>query len=134
MNDDATNKSSAARSERREDAHHYAVQEQRREDQRREDRREAIERENRIEARFASSCQSLPPTSGSSIPGFKSNKSFDSLPPFSGDAGQSFRHWQEEFMSKASIVGMQHDNLRELRLKLAGAARAHHYEIGRAHV
>ena len=30
-------------------------------------------------------------------------------------------------MSKASIVGMQHDNLRELRLKLVGAARTHHY-------
>ena len=30
-------------------------------------------------------------------------------------------------MSKATIVGIQHDNLREIRLKLAGAARAHHY-------
>ena len=34
-------------------------------------------------------------------------------------------------MSKASIVGMQHDNLPELRLpvKLAGAARAHHHGL-----
>jgi hypothetical protein len=30
-------------------------------------------------------------------------------------------------MSKASIVGKRHDNLRELRLKLASSARAHHY-------
>ena len=48
--------------QRREGVHHYTEQEQRREDQCRKDRHEAIEREARIEARFASSCQSLPPT------------------------------------------------------------------------
>ena len=30
-------------------------------------------------------------------------------------------------MSKAGIVGVHHDNLRELRLKLTGPARAHYY-------
>ena len=69
---------------------------QHREDQR-EDRREAIEWEACLEARFTSLFQSLPPTSGGSVPGLKSNKSFDSLPPFSGDAGQSFRQWHEKF-------------------------------------
>ena len=99
----------------------------RREEQRREDRREAYEREERLEARLARTFQAPLPTSGGSATGFRSNKSFDALPPFSGDGGQSFRSWHDEFMSKASIVGMQHDNLRELRLKLAGSARAHHY-------
>jgi hypothetical protein len=61
-----------------------------------------------------------------SATGFKSNKSFDALPLFSGDKDQSFRSWRAEFMSKAGIVGIHHDNLRELRLKLTGSARAHY--------
>ena len=114
--------------QRREDEYRREAQEQRREDQRREDRQEAFAREARLEARLTSAFQVAPQTyPGSSTTGFKSNKSFDTLPIFSGDAGQSFRSWQDEFMSKASIVGLQHDNLRELRLKLAGSARAHHY-------
>jgi hypothetical protein len=59
--------------------------------------------------------------------GFKSNKAFDTLPLFSGENSQSFHPWHEEFMSKAGIVGVHHDNLRELRLKLTGPARAHYY-------
>ena len=78
MSGDATNKSEErAADQRLEDAPRSAAQEQRREDRRGEDRREAIEGEARLEARFASSFQSLPPTSGGSVPGFKPNKSFD---------------------------------------------------------
>ncbi len=42
---------------------------------------------------------------------------------FSWDNGQSFGHWSVEFMAKAGIVAVEHDNLRELRLKLTGPAR-----------
>ena len=114
--------------QRSEDESRREAQEQRFEDQCREDRREVYEREIHLEARLTSAFQvAQQPYPGSSTTSFKSNKSFDTLPTFSGDAGQSFRSWQDEFMSKASIVGLQHDNLRELRLKLAGSARAHHY-------
>jgi len=110
----------------------------RREEQRREDRREAAAREERLEARIAEREARLeahllhtpatvavgPAVATSS---FKSNKAFDALPFFSGENSQSFRPWHEEFMSKAGIVGVHHDNLRELRLKLTGPARAHYY-------
>jgi hypothetical protein len=43
---------------------------------------------------------------------------------FSVDHGQSFRHRSVEFMAKAGIVGVEHDNLRELRLEPAGSARS----------
>ncbi len=59
-----------------------------------------------------------------STAGFQSNIDFAALPSFSGN---NFREWQDEFMSKASIVGVHHDNLREFRLKLTGAARAHYH-------
>ena len=108
-------------------------------DQYREDRREAAataaaaaaaaaEREDRLEARIASLLQTPAAVRGGSVAasGFKSNKSFEALPLFSGDSGQSFRHWHAEFMSTAGIVGVHHDNLRELLLKLSGSARAHY--------
>ena len=114
--------------------------EERREEQRREDRREAAERAGRLEDRIAEATeraallearlvQATSTTVGGSAPtsGFRSNKAFDTLPLFSGDNNQPFRPWHEEFMSKAGIVGVNHDNLRELRLKLTGPARAHYY-------
>ena len=111
--------------------------EERREEQRREDRREAAEREARLETRIAErearlearllQTPSTAPVGPTSTSGFKSNKAFDLLPLFSGENSQSFRSWHEEFMSKAGIVGVHHDNLRELRLKLTGPARAHYY-------
>ena len=127
--------------QRREDDRRREDQEQRREDrreeQRREDRREAAEREERLENRIAErearlearllQTPSFATVGPASTSGFKSNKAFDTLPLFSGDNNQSFRAWHEEFMSKAGIVGVHHDNLRELRLKLTGPARAHYY-------
>ena len=115
------------REERRED-------DRRREDERREDRREAAAtaaaREARLEAVIASlSLLKAPPVATArmaSTAGFKSNKSFEAVLAFSGDHGQSFRHWSAEFMAKAGIVGVQHDNLRELRLKLTGPAREYY--------
>jgi hypothetical protein len=130
-----------AADQRREDDRRREDQEQRREDrreeQRREDRREAAEREERLANRFAEREARLEarllqtPSIATVVPastfGFKSNKAFDTLSLFSGDNNQSFRAWHEEFMSKAGIVGVHHDNLRELRLKLTGPARAHYY-------
>ena len=108
-----------------------------REEQRREDRREAAERVERLEERVAEQAallearllQSTSTTVGgpASTSGFRPKKAFDTLPLFSGDNNQPFRPWHEEFMSKAGIVGVHHDNLRELRLKLTGPARAHYY-------
>ena len=127
--------------QRREDEQRREDQEQRREErreeQRREDRREAAERDERLEARTAErearlearllQTPSVASVGPASTFGFKSNKAFDTLQLFSGDNNQSFRSWHEEFMSKAGIVGVHHDNLRELRLKLTGPARAHYY-------
>ena len=104
-----------------------AEREDRREQQRREDLR--VDREERQEARRAGQAAHLqtPPAASvdpNSTAGFQSNKAFATLPTF---GGAHFRAWQEEFMSKASIVGVHHDNLRELRLKLTGDARAHYH-------
>ena len=105
---DTMNKSSAEWSAPRINATRMRTNTLRRRQRREDQRSEAIEWEACLEARWF---QSLQPTPGGSVPGFKSNKSFDSLPPFrvSGDAGQSFRQWHEEFISnlKASIVGMR---------------------------
>ena len=110
-----------------------------RREERREDRREAAEREERLEARIAEREARLearllqPPSAAAarlaseSNSGFRSNKAFDTLPLFSGANNQPFRSWNEEFVSIAGIVGVHHDNLRELRLKLTGPARAHYY-------
>jgi hypothetical protein len=110
-----------------------------RREERREDRREAAEREERLEARIAEREARLearllqPPSAAAarlaseSNSGFRSNKAFDMLPLFSGANNQPFRSWNEEFVSIAGIVGVHHDNLRELRLKLTGPARAHYY-------
>lgn len=107
-----------------------AEREDRREQQRREDQQEAANREDRQEARRAGQAAHLQTQAASEGPhstaGFQSNKAFAALPSFSG-SGDNFREWQEEFMSKASIVGVHHDNLREFRLKLTGAARAHYH-------
>jgi hypothetical protein len=130
-----------AADQRREDDRRREDREQRREErleeQRREDRREAAERDERLEARTAErearlearllQTPSVASVGPASTFGFKSNKAFDTLQLFSGDNNQSFRSWHEEFMSKAGIVGVHHDNLRELRLKLTGPARAHYY-------
>ena len=116
--------------QRREDEQRR-IDEQRREDQRREerceDRREAAEREARLEARLAHAQQAAPltPSNVSSDPGFKSNKSFDVVPLFSGANSQPLRPWTDEFLAQAEIVGDAHDNLRELRLKLRDPARAY---------
>ena len=114
--------------QRREDERRCEDQrrEERRED-RREDRREAAEREARLEARLSQAPHvALPnPSSVSSDPGFKSNKSFDVVPLFSGDIGQPFRPWTVEFLAQAEIVGDAHENLRELRPKLRDPARAY---------
>jgi hypothetical protein len=110
-----------------------------RREKRREDRREAAEREERLKARIAEREARLearllqPPSAAAarlaseSNSGFRSNKAFDTLPLFSGANNQPFRSWNEEFVSIAGIVGVHHDNLRELRLKLTGPARAHYY-------
>ena len=118
---------------------------QRREDERREDdrrhaddrladRREAAataaERETRLGAvRVIGSLSLLqtPPAARMTwTDGFKSNRSFEVVSVFAVDHGQSFRQWSAEFMAKADIVGVQHDNLRELRLKLTGPAREYY--------
>jgi len=84
----------------------------------------------RLEAVIASlSRLQAPPAATASMAstdGFKSNRSFEGVSVFSGDHGQSFRQWSAEFMAKADIVGVQHDNLRELRLKLTGPAREYY--------
>ena len=54
---------------------------------------------------------------------FKSTRSFKGVFVFLGDQGQSLCHWSVEFVTKADIFWVEHDNLRELRLKLAGPAR-----------
>ena len=114
--------------QRREDERRREDQrrEERREE-RREDRREAAEREARLEARLSQAPQvALPnPSSVSSDPGFKSNKSFDVVPCFSGADGQPLRPWVDEFLAQADVVGTAHDNVRELRLKLRDPARSH---------
>ena len=60
--------------------------------------------------------------------GFQSNKSFAGVAVFSEDSaqGQPFRQWTADFLAKAGIVGVHHDNLRELRLKLTGPALEHY--------
>jgi hypothetical protein len=115
--------------ERREDDRR--ADDRRREEQRREDRREAAAtaaaREARLEAVIANrSLLTAAPaaTAGMvSTAGFKSSRSFEGVSVLSGDNGQSFRHRSAEFMAKAGIVGVEHDNLRDLRLKLTGPAR-----------
>jgi hypothetical protein len=120
------------RDQRREDDRRE--DERRRADERLADRREAAataaERETRLEAVIASlSRLQAPPAAPArlaSTDGFKSNRSFEGVSVFSGDHGQSFRQWSADFMAKADIVGVQHDNLRELRLKLTGPAREYY--------
>lgn len=118
-----------AATERREDERR--ADDRRREEERRQDRLEAAAtaaaREARLEAVIANlSLLTASPAATAnmvSTAGFKSNRSFEAVSVFSGDHGQSFRHWSVEFMAKADIVGVEHDNLRELRLKLTGPAR-----------
>jgi hypothetical protein len=99
-------------------------------EQRREDRREAEERSLALEARIASLTRTQPtgPAAATPTTGFTSNKSFAQLDPFSGEGGQSWRTWSQAFLSRAEIVGTANDNLRELRLKLTGAAHAYYAE------
>jgi len=58
-------------------------------------------------------------------PGFKSNKSFDGVPLFSGANQQPIQPWAIEFLAVAENMGDAHDNVRELRMKLRNPARAH---------
>jgi len=89
------------------------------ETQRREDRREAAEREERMEARFRAMLPTAPPAAS----GFTPNKGLSAIPPFTGEDGQELRPWLHLFQSTAEILELpEHATARELRLKLAGRA------------
>ncbi len=115
--------------ERREDDRR--ADDRHRKTERRNDRRgagaTAATRKARLEAVIASlsllTAAPVATANMASTAGFKSNRSFEGVSVFSWDNGQSFRHWSVEFMAKAGIVGVVHDNLRELLLKLTGPAR-----------
>ncbi len=84
------------------------------------------ERETGLEALLQA--PSTATVDSTSTTGFRSNKAFDTLPIFSGEQNQPFGPRYEVFISKAGIVGVHHDSLRELRMTLTSTACAHCYQ------
>ena len=93
---------------------------------RRADRMAADTRVEQLEARLQALSHIRPTTPPPKVAtGFRSNKCFEHVQPFSGEPGQRLRTWFQGFQKAASISGLnEHDTILELRLKLSGAASA----------